>query len=74
MATESRDVSAIYEITYNPAYRPRSSPRAHVEKMTVEGEPSFILMKESESEYYDVDPKTNAIWQLLDGRRTIKEI
>ena len=74
MATESRDVSAIYEITYNPAYRPRSSPRAHVEKMTVEGEPSFILMKESESEYYDVDPKTNAIWQLLDGRRTVKEI
>jgi len=31
-------------------------------------------MKESSAEYYDVDPATNAIWQLLDGKRTVREI
>ena len=74
MAIQSRDVSAIYEILYNPAYRPRASPGAHIEELTVEGEPSFVLMKEAEAEYYDVDTKTTAIWRLLDGRRTVKEI
>lgn len=74
MASGTRDVSAIYEILYNPTYRPRRSPRAHIEKLTVDGNPSFVLMKESEAEYYDVDAQTNTIWQLLDGRRTIHEI
>ena len=73
MASGSRDVSAIYEILYNPTYRPRASPRAHVEKLTVDGKPSFILMKESGAEYYEIDSKTNTIWQLLDGKRTIQE-
>jgi len=74
LAIESRDVSAIYDILYNPTYRPRASPTAHVERLTVDGQPSFVLMKEAEAEYYDIDSKTNAVWQLLDGRRTIQEI
>ena len=74
MAIESRDVSAIYEILYNPAYRPRASPSAHVEELTVDGQPSFVLMKEAEAEYYDIDAKTNTVWRLLDGKKTIQEI
>ncbi len=74
MATGSRDTSAIYEILYNPTYRPRASSTAHIETLTIDGEPSLVLMNESEGEYYDVDTKTNAVWQLLDGRRTVGEI
>ena len=74
MAIQSRDVSAIYEILYNPTYRPRASPGAHIEELTVDGEPSFVLMKEPEAEYYDVDNKINTIWRLLDGKKTAKEI
>jgi hypothetical protein len=74
LASGSRDVSAIYEILYDPNYRPKASSSAHIENLTVDGKPSFILMKESEGEYYDVDSKTNAIWRLLDGKRTVQEI
>jgi len=42
--------------------------------MEVDGKPTFILMKESDGEYYEVDQVTNTIWHLLDGRRTVKEI
>ena len=74
MAVGSGDASAIYELLYNPAYTPQASPDAHIEKLTVEGKPAFVLMKESESAYYDVDETTNTIWNLLDGRKTIREI
>jgi len=74
LAIESRDVSAIYEILYNPTFRPNASPTAHVEKLTVDGRPAFVLMKESDAEYYDIDSKTNTVWQLLDGKKTIQEI
>jgi len=74
LVTGSRDVSAIYELLYNPNYTPRSSPKAHVESLTLDGKPSFVLMKESEGEYYEVDSITHAIWRLLDGRRTMHEI
>jgi putative peptide zinc metalloprotease protein len=74
LATGSGDISAVYEVRYNPNYTPRSSSRAHIESLTVDGKPSFILTKESAGEYYEVDPITYAIWRLLDGRRTVKEI
>jgi hypothetical protein len=74
LASGSRDVSAIYEILYNRDYRPSASPRAHVETLSVDGKPTFLLMKESAAEYYEIDSKTNAIWRLLDGRKTVLEI
>ncbi|HEY6283184.1 MAG TPA: hypothetical protein VIW22_04595, partial [Nitrososphaerales archaeon] len=74
MAKGSRDVSAIYELLYNPNYLPRRSTRAHIESLTVDGKPAYVLMKQAEGEYYDVDPSTNIIWNLMDGNRTVKEV
>jgi putative peptide zinc metalloprotease protein len=74
LASGSQDVSAVYELLYNPNYTPSTSPSCHIEKLTVDGEPTFVLMKESSAEYYDVDPTTNAIWQLINGSRTVREI
>ena len=74
MATGPGDVSAVYEALYNPNYLPRSSPKAHIESVDIDGEPTSILMKETAEEYYEVDPTTHAIWRFLDGRKTVKEI
>lgn len=73
MTVRSADVTAIYELLYNPNYTPERSPQGHIEEMTIEGEPAFILMKEG-SEYFEVDQPTAIIWNLLDGRKTLKEL
>ncbi|HEY6282760.1 MAG TPA: PqqD family peptide modification chaperone, partial [Nitrososphaerales archaeon] len=46
----------------------------HIESLTVDGKPAYVLMKQAEGEYYDVDPSTNIIWNLMDGNRTVKEV
>lgn len=74
MASGSERVSAVYEILYDPNYTPRSSPDCHVENITIDGKPSLLLIKQAAADYYDVDPTTSAIWNLLDGRRTVQEI
>ncbi|HXW37584.1 MAG TPA: M50 family metallopeptidase [Nitrososphaerales archaeon] len=74
MATGSSDVSAIYELVYNPGYRPKTSRNGHIENLTVDGKPSHILMKEPQAEYYEVDEQTNTIWSLMDGKKTIQNI
>ncbi len=74
MSSGSTDVSAIYELLYNPTYRPRRSPSSHIDRILVGGEPAYILAKEPQSEYYDVDAPTKAIWDLADGNRTVGEI
>jgi hypothetical protein len=70
----SKDISAVYELLYNPNYTPRGSQDAHIDKIVVDGQPTFVLTKVSEAEYYDIDPATNEIWRLMDGRRNIREI
>ena len=74
MAKASKDISAVYELLYNPDYAPRGSPDAHIDNLMVDGKPTLLLIKESEAEYYEVDPTTHAVWGFLDGRRTVKEI
>src|SRR5487761_164776 len=73
MSVRSADVSAIYELLYNPKYTPERSPSAHAEEMTIEGESAFIIAKEG-GEYFEIDGLTNAIWNLMDGKRTIAQI
>ncbi len=70
----SRDVSVIYELNYNPAFRPRRSPNAFIQEIEVEGKPTFVLTKEPEGDYYEVDDTTSRIWSLLDGEKTIGEV
>ena len=74
MSTRSRDLSAFYELIYNPSYSPSRSDNAHIEKLEIDGKPTFVLMKESTGEYYEVDEVTNAVWNLLNGRKTIRDI
>ena len=74
MATRSRDMSGIYELLYNPKFTPRRSPGSHIDEMIVDGESAFVLANETTGEYYEVDGKTNAIWNLLDGTRTVKDV
>ena len=73
MSVRSADVSAIYELLYNPKYVPERSPTARIELMTIEGQPTYILTKEA-GEYFEVDETTNVIWNLMDGRRTVSQI
>jgi Coenzyme PQQ synthesis protein D (PqqD) len=74
LAHGSRDVSAVYDVLYNPNYTPKSSPTAHIETLELDGRPTTVLTKVSKAEYYEVDPTTEAIWRQLDGRKTVKEI
>ena len=74
MATASKDISAIYELLYNPNFIPRRSPDAHVESLTIEGRPAFVLIRESDHENYEVDEVTGKVWNLLDGNRTVREV
>ncbi|MGI0084781.1 MAG: PqqD family protein, partial [Nitrososphaerales archaeon] len=73
MSVRSADVSAIYELLYNPKYAPERSPSARIELMTIEGESTFILTKEA-GEYFEVDETTNTIWNLMDGRKSVNQI
>jgi hypothetical protein len=74
LSVSSKDVSAIYELLYNPKYAPKRSSTSHVERLTVDGQPAYILMNESTGEYYEVDAITNSIWDLVDGGKTVGEI
>jgi hypothetical protein len=67
-------MSGIYELLYNPKFTPRRSPGSHIDEMIVDGESAFVLANETTGEYYEVDGKTNAIWNLLDGTRTVKDV
>jgi putative peptide zinc metalloprotease protein len=74
LSTRSRDLSAFYELIYNPSYAPSRSNDAHIERLEVDGKPTFVLAKESTGEYYEVDEATNTVWGLLDGSRTVGTI
>jgi hypothetical protein len=73
MTVRSADVSAIYELLYNPKYTPERSQTARIELMNIEGVPTYILTKEV-GEYFEVDETTNTIWNLIDGKRTVSQI
>jgi hypothetical protein len=74
LTTRSRDLSAFYELIYNPSYTPSRSADAHIERVEVDGEPTFVLTKGRTGEYYEVDEATNTVWGLLDGNMTVAEI
>jgi hypothetical protein len=73
MTVRSADVSAFYELIYNPKYTPKRSPKAHLEQIPVEGESKIMLLKEP-GEYFEIDEPTSVVWNLLDGNRTLKQI
>ena len=74
MSVRSVDLSSFYELLYNPGYAPERSPKGHIENLTVDGKPAFILMNEGTGQYFEVDETTNAIWNLMNGKNTLNQI
>ncbi|MDA4128795.1 MAG: PqqD family peptide modification chaperone [Thaumarchaeota archaeon] len=74
MASYGASVSALYKLLYNPSFFPQRSPRCSVR--TVESGPttSFILNNTVTGDYYEIDDVTAAIWNLMDGSKSLTEI
>lgn len=64
----------MYEITYNSQFVPRRSPKVNIKKLIVEGKETYIMKNHVTGMYYDVDEVSYAIWNLIDGQRTLTEI
>ena len=74
MSGVSENVSGLYELIYNPHYKPERSPRSTIKNSLDGSKSSYILNNSTTHEYYEVDEVTAAIWQLMDGSRTAKDI
>lgn len=72
--TASSKTDLMYEIDYNPKFVPMPSPKVNVKTTVADGKPSYLMKNHATMMYYDLDELTNLIWNLTDGKRTIKEI
>jgi putative peptide zinc metalloprotease protein len=64
----------MYEILYNPKFVPLPSPKVNVKTTVVDGKHSYLMKNHATGIYYDLDELTNSIWNLTDGKRTVKQI
>jgi hypothetical protein len=64
----------MYEIAYNPEFVPVPSSKVSVKPMLAEGKPSYLMKNNTTGLYYEPDELTILIWNLTDGKRTVKEI
>jgi len=64
----------MYEITYNPNFVPRRSPKVNIKTVTIEGQNRFFMKNHETSSLYDLSEFGNDLWNLIDGKRTVKEI
>jgi hypothetical protein len=74
LATRSVDISAVYELLYDPQYKPERSPNSHIDKILIDSKPSFVLINEVTQDYFEVDEVTAKIWDLMDGTRNLRQI
>jgi len=72
MSTSKTDL--MYEIEFNPGFKPERSPKVNVKTMIVEGKPAYVMKNHVTGTYYDLDKLSNDIWGLMDGKRTMAEI
>ncbi len=70
----SSKTDLMYEITYNSQFVPRRSPRVNIKELIVDGKETYIMKNHLTGMYYDVDQVSYAIWNLIDGQRTLAEI
>jgi putative peptide zinc metalloprotease protein len=73
-ATVSSKTDLMYEITYNPMFVPRRSPRANVKTVVIEGENRYFMKNHETGTLYSLTEFGNDVWNLIDGKRTVKEI
>jgi putative zincin peptidase len=71
---EPSDAGISYEIRYNPNFRPERSRHANVKRLVVDREPQLILKNHKTQDYFEIDWLTAAVWDLLDGKRSLTEI
>jgi len=73
-STTPSKTDLMYEILYNPKFVPLPSPKVNVKTTVVDGKPSYLMKNHTTGIYYDLDELTNYIWNLTDGKRTVKQI
>jgi len=70
----SSKTDLMYEVTYNPQFIPKRSPKVKIKTVIVEGEETYVMKNHLTGMYFDIDEVSRSIWQLIDGRRTLNEI
>lgn len=70
----SSKTDLMYEILYNSTFVPLPSPKVNVKTTVVDGKQSYLMKNHATGIYYDLDELTNHIWNLVDGKRTVKQI
>ena len=74
MTATSSKTDLLYEITYNPKFVLRRSPRVNVKTAIVDGEKSYFMKNHETGTLYIVNEPGNDVWNLIDGKRTVKQI
>jgi len=74
MSKESSKTDLMYEITYNPKFVPRRSLKVNIKTITIEGENRYFMKNHETGSLYDLSEFGSDLWNLIDGKRTVKEI
>lgn len=74
MESEHSKTDIMYEITYNPDFVPQCIPQANVKIVTIDGEKKYFLKNHETGGLYDLSEFGNDLWNLIDGKRTVKEM
>jgi hypothetical protein len=64
----------MYEITYNPKFVPRHSPKVNIKTITIDGKNRYFMKNHETGSLYDLSEFGSDLWNLVDGKRTVKEI
>jgi len=72
-ATPSK-TDLMYEITYNPKFVPRRSLKVNIKTATIDGKNRYFMKNHDTGSLYDLTEFANDLWNLIDGKRTVKEI
>ena len=71
---ESSKTDLMYEITYNPKFVPRHSPKVNIKTITIDGKNRYFMKNHETGSLYDLSEFGSDLWNLVDGKRTVKEI
>ena len=74
MRPEFSRTDIAYEISYNPHFVPRQFSKANIKTVTIDGEKKYFLKNHETGDLYDFGEYGNELWNLIDGKRTVKEI
>jgi hypothetical protein len=64
----------MYEITYNPKFVPRRSPKVNVKTVKINGKNKYFMKNHENAALYDLTEAGYDIWNLIDSKRTVNEI